>query len=173
MDLTRRIVVTGPESTGKSKLAEELAAALKLPLVQEFAREYLNQLNRPYHENDLRTIALGQLKAEQRLANEPRIICDTDLLVMEVWWQWKYRRKPADFEHLMAQQGNGFYLLCNIDLPWEEDPLREHPNFRKELFDLHQYNLEHRHLPYGVVQGTGKERLQNALDLLEKRGYLK
>lgn len=165
---SRRLVVTGPESTGKSSLSAGLSAELNMPWVPEYARTYLELLPRKYTYDDLWEIALGQRASERSAPQAPLLILDTDLLVLEVWYLWVFGRVPEGLEELIQSQRPGYYLLCNIDLPWEPDPLREHPQHRQELFDLHRERLEARGLPYAVVSGRDQLRLESALQVVQR-----
>lgn len=155
--MTKQIVITGPESSGKTTLAEYLSSEYKIPLVKEYAREYLEQLERDYTFEDVVLMAKEQLKQEQELANYFSI-CDTDLTVFYVWIKEKYN-KEIDWinEHLVHAQ-NKIYLLCDIDIPWEEDGLREHPSIedRKRLFKEYKQLLEFYNLTYYVISGDKK-----------------
>ncbi len=165
-----RIAITGPESTGKSTLAKTLAAHFKSPYVEEYSREYLNKLDREYEYNDILRIAKGQLSKEIEAevnANE-LIICDTDLLVNKIWSEYVFGKcDPWIIEKMHTHKYN-LHLLTNIDIPWEADPLREHPHCRKELFDIYVKNLKAFKLPYAIVSGEGEERVNNAILEIEK-----
>lgn len=169
--ITQRIIaVIGPESTGKTTLAGQLAAYFNADLVPEFAREYLEKLDRPYQEHDLLTIAQGQFTLEQQvIANgNTTIICDTDLLVLQVWSEVRYATTSTSIKELIRLQPKRFYILTRPDLPWEPDPLREHPNSRDQLFDGYERLLTASNLPFAIVDGTGENRLNNALIAINK-----
>lgn len=161
-----RIAITGPESTGKSWLTAQLAAFYQVPFVPEYSREYLDQLCRPYTYPDILTIAQGQLKAEEELAaksDAPLLFSDTDLLVTFIWCQVKYGKvHPWIMEKLKSHRYH-HYLLCDIDLAWQPDPLREHPHRRKEIFALYVKALEHHGFPFTIVRGEGETRLMHAV----------
>ncbi len=168
--MLKRIAVTGPESTGKSLLTEQLARHYNTVWVPEFARSYLEKLGRPYDEDDILKIAQGQVWAEQEM--EPKacryFFCDTELIVTKIWSEVKYKRcDPWILRGIREQQFN-LYLLCDIDLPWEFDPLREHPHMRSNLFDLYQNELTVRNLPYAIIRGVGPVRLENAVKEIER-----
>jgi len=170
----KRISITGPESTGKSWLAEKLAACYQTSWVPEFAREYLIKLGREYRFEDIVEIAKGQLTKEREQEEEVNeknngmIFCDTDLLVTRIWSEFKYGRcDPWILEQLRIHRYD-LYLLCDIDLPWMEDPLREHPDKRKELFSLYKAGLEAMPVKWAVVSGQGDTRLSNAIDIVNR-----
>jgi NadR type nicotinamide-nucleotide adenylyltransferase len=169
-EMIRKIAITGPESTGKSMLARQLAAHYHTRWVPEYAREYLEQLDRPYHENDLLTIAHGQMEQEESIMPQTGdfLFCDTELLVVKIWSDVKYGRcHPWIIEHLKKPRYS-LYLLCDIDLPWEYDPLREHPDHRQFLYDLYYNELKNRQFPFYVVSGTGSDRVTNAIEIIQR-----
>ncbi len=171
--MIRKIAVTGPESTGKSQLSAELAAHYDEPWVPEFAREYLDRLGRPYQESDIREIARGQLASEkekERISHR-WLFCDTELLVTKIWSEVRYGRCDPWILKNLGKPGYSLYLLCDIDLPWEYDPLREHPDRRQFLFNLYYKELTDRRWPFAVVRGTGPARLRNALGVLENFSF--
>lgn len=160
----KKIAITGPESTGKSALAKALALEFEGQWVPEFARDYLLSLQRPYRYEDLLDIALGQFSLEkEKEAQKPAFLfCDTDFLVIYIWSHFKYGSCHPWIEEMVGQQHYDLHLLCDIDLPWEPDPLREHPSHRKTLFNLYLQQLEERGKPYRIVRGTGAVRTRNA-----------
>jgi nicotinamide riboside kinase len=150
-------------------LAESLAKIYHTAWVPEYAREYLNHLGRPYVEQDLLRIAQGQMKSESEITVNARqlLFCDTDLLVTKIWSEVRFKRcDPWILENLESHRYD-LYLLCDIDLPWQYDPLREHPDQRGFLFDLYYNELKNRNFPFSVVRGSGTERLNNALEIIE------
>jgi NadR type nicotinamide-nucleotide adenylyltransferase len=166
--MTRRIAITGPESTGKSVLAEQLAAHFQTTWVPEYAREYLEILAKPYQEKDILNIARGQLSSEESKLDHARdfLFCDTEFLVTKIWSEVKYGRCDPWILEMVETHRYDLYLLCDIDLPWQEDPLREHPHRRRYLFDLYLNELQSRKYPFAVVRGTGPSRLENALEII-------
>ncbi len=165
-----RISVTGPESTGKSWLAENLALHYHTLWVKEFARDYLNTLGRDYTYEDILYIAQNQLREENQLfPSVPEFLfCDTDLLVLKIWCEVKYGKCHPWIRKQFQTHRYDLYLLCDIDLPWEYDPLREHPDQRQFLFDLYEKELKENRLPYQVISGSGLLRLQHAVEKIEK-----
>jgi NadR type nicotinamide-nucleotide adenylyltransferase len=164
-----RIAVTGPESSGKTTLSQQLAQALNAPCIPEYARDYLTELKRPYIFTDLVEIANGQVKNWQQFADTDTLICDTEMLVLKVWSEFKFGKLDAYISEQLEQQEFDLYLLCTPDLPWEEDPLREHPEQRVELFAIYLTELKQRNLPFVVIEGQNEERLQQALTAIENR----
>lgn len=166
----KKVAVTGPESTGKSALCKELAEHLNTIFVEEFARAYLENLGRPYEEKDLLRIAISQCAAEDEaaLTSPPLLICDTDMLVMKIWSEVKYNRVHPFIMNQYRRRKYDLVLLMDIDLPWEEDPLREHPFERQELYTRYETSLKEMQCAYEVIRGTGPERLKSALAALRK-----
>jgi len=165
-----RIAITGPESTGKSELAEKLARHYHTVWVPEYAREYLNRLGRRYEYDDLLVIARGQWESEMRLAAKARtfLFCDTDFLVAKIWCGDKFGKCHPWISEMVEKHRYNLYLLCDIDLPWSDDPLRENPHDRDRLFALYRSELDNRRMPYAVISGTGEERLRRAIEGINK-----
>ncbi len=163
-----KVAVTGPESTGKSILAQQLAEHFGTVWVPEYAREYIDKLHRPYKEEDILTIARGQLEREDIAAGtaEKLLFCDTELIVTKIWSEVKFGSCHPWILEQIVNRPYDLYLLCYIDIPWEEDPQREHPHFRKELFELYDSELRERGYPFAVIKGLGGERLGNALQAI-------
>jgi nicotinamide riboside kinase len=145
-----KIIVTGPESSGKTTLCKALSKHFNLPFSKEYAREYLDTLNRDYNQEDLLKIAKGQLKSEQNTQ-----LLDTDLITIKIWSKYKYGSCDKwILEQIEKQKSeNRFYLLCKPDIPWKADPLRENPNDREELFEIYKKELESLAQNYFIVEG--------------------
>lgn len=157
--------IVGPESTGKTTLAKSLAENFKTLWVPEFAREFLTQLNRPYVQDDLISIARGQLQAEKQLRKKAKdlLILDTDLFVIKIWSEYKYGNcDPWILQQLSMNQA-GFYFLTHYDMPYEEDSLRETPEKRPELFHMYEAALKESGSPYLVLKGDEDDRLETAV----------
>lgn len=171
--MTRRIAITGPESTGKSMLAEQLAAYYNTAWVAEYAREYLGNIGRNYVEEDILVIAKGQLNSEEAKLKSAvnYLFCDTDMLVTKIWSDVKYGRCNPWINETMDVHRYDLHLLCDIDLPWQYDPLREHPDQRQYLFDLYYNELKNRNYPFEVIRGTGKDRMANAIQIIDKFAF--
>lgn len=164
-------MVIGPESTGKSTLSEALAKELHAVWVPEYAREYLEGLDRSYYESDLLEIAKGQVEAEDRLTAEAAglLVCDTDLQVLRVWSEHKYGRCHKWILEQIARRSYDLYLLTYIDIAWEDDPLREHPEEgqRHYFYNVYRDIVQQSGLPWADVRGTMDQRLEISLKAIK------
>lgn len=165
-----KIAITGPESTGKSELARQLASHYNTVWVPEYAREYIDLSDRQYVESDLLIIARKQLELENSILPQANnyLFCDSDFLVLKIWGEFKYGRCHPWIAEQFTDHLYDLYLLCDIDLPWVEDPQREHPHKRKELFSLYEKALLELNFPYRIISGQGKERLLNAIKFINE-----
>lgn len=155
-------------------LARQLAEYFHTSWVEEYAREYIGELNRPYSEEDILQIAKGQLQREQEKEKHANglFFADTELIVTKIWSEVKYGHCNRWILDNIILNPYELYLLCDIDLPWEADPQREHPHMRKELFMLYQNELEKRKAPYAIVSGLGDQRLRNAIGAMKDHGLI-
>ena len=168
--MPKRILITGPESTGKSTLVQALAEYFKAEYVSEYAREYLEKLDRPYDDNDLLEIAKGQVRSEDDIAFESTslLFVDTDLTVMHIWAQEKFGRTSDWVLQEMKARSYDLYLVPDIDLEWTYDSQRENPEDRDRLMQLYQQSFKKREINYHLVKGKGEQRVQNAIDIVER-----
>jgi NadR type nicotinamide-nucleotide adenylyltransferase len=177
----KRIVVIGPESTGKSTLCEELSQHFDAPWCPEFAREYLMSYGNTYSYDDLLTIAKGQLALEDEYAilaekewreqqgqktKSPLLFIDTNMYVMKVWCEFVFGNCHSFIIEQIVERPYDLYLLCNTDLPWTKDELREYPDHetRQQLYLMYKDILVNQHVPWVNISGNDEERLQAALD---------
>ncbi|MCB0643623.1 MAG: ATP-binding protein [Phaeodactylibacter sp.] len=168
---TVKIVVTGPESSGKTTLAKQLAATLEVPWVPEYARMYLENINRPYTREDLKVIAEGQQALESGVLEQhpPLIICDTDLLTIKIWSEVKYGSVDQSIHTDWLGDRVTGYLLCVPDIPWEDDPQRENPFDRDSIFNLYHTALTNAGKPFHLIKGTGeRDRLIQSLEYIAR-----
>lgn len=168
-------VLTGPESSGKTTLAQALSERLRWPVLPELARGYLTQramdtAQEPYRyrPSDLIALVRAQQVLEAPVDETEHCILDTDLLTLTTWWQEKYGPVPALFNEAWSSQLPRFYLLCRPDLPWETDPLRENPQDRERLFGLCEQQLRRRGCQYAICDGAGTSRAENALAIIRQ-----
>lgn len=161
-----KVVLTGPESTGKTTLASQLSKRFECSIVKEYARSYIQKLDRPYNEDDLVEIAKGQVELEDNLLSSNKVICDTDLLTIKIWSEYKYGNCDHwIIENLKSRLPN-LYLLCYPDLKWEPDPLRENPNDLLELFDIYLKEIKMLNVPHYIIRGIGKARVTSCEKVL-------
>lgn len=173
-----KIVVIGPESTGKSVLCQELSAHYNALWCPEYARTYLeeNDMDGHYTDKDLLLIARGQLAAEDEVFREAcqrrdrLLLIDTDMYVMKIWSEFAFQRCHHWILEQIAKRHYDYYLLCDIDLPWAPDPLREYPDpaMRQNLFNHYLDLLIHQHTPFGIIKGEGIQRLHHAIVQLDR-----
>jgi len=164
-----RIAITGPESTGKSTLTEQLAKHYKTTWVPEIAREYIASLNRTYTQNDILSIAKFQLIKEKKMLSKANhyLFCDTELIVTKIWSEHSFKVCDEWILNNINKNPYDLYLLCNIDLPWEYDPLREHPHLRDYFFQLYLNELKSRNFNFAIISGKNEMRLHNAMNAIE------
>ncbi|MFM6994441.1 MAG: AAA family ATPase [Sediminibacterium sp.] len=183
----QKIVVIGPESTGKSTLCAALSEHYQTTWTPEYARQYLSEHGTNYTYEDLLTIAKGQIKNEedaiaqvqQKVAgeadqkNSPKLIVDTDMYVMKVWCEYVFNNCHHYILEQINQRSYDLYLLCDIDLPWAADEMREYPDEqpRIELFTIYKELLMNQNTPWAIVSGTGEARTQKAIQAISQ--YLK
>lgn len=158
------IALTGPESSGKTTLAQWLGELLAVPVVPELARNMLNP-GVAYDKADLLEIIGAQLalEAEIRDAHSGLLICDTDVLVLQIWWLEKFGDLPPELHDTGKATTPKGYLLTRPDLPWQPDPLRENPDDRERLFERYRAQLITGSWPYAVVAGEGEARYESAM----------
>ena len=163
----KKVVVTGPECTGKSTLTKSLSQHFDCPYLEEYARQYITQLSTPYTPKDILHIAKKQIEIEDAIPkNSPYLFLDTDLIVCKVWSEFKYSNCHPWILEQIQERHYDYYLLCDIDLPWQNDDVREHPNNRGELFAIYEKELKALNKSYAIV--SGKNRAQTAIDILKR-----
>jgi len=172
----KKIVVIGPESTGKSWLCEKLSVHFNTNWVKEYAREFLLKHGKDYTLNDLDLIAKGQIEAENKLVdlvqnnieaantNKPLFI-DTDLYVMKVWSEFVFNQCSYDILNGIVNHNYDLYLLCKPDIPWVSDELREYPDLitREKLFNHYKDILINQSIPWIEINGSFENRFQMAV----------
>ena len=166
----KKIAIIGPECTGKSWLSRNLAEHFDTLWVPEYAREYLNQLDRPYQRSDLLSIAKGQIESEDRLTEQANelIFCDTNLYVIKIWSEHKFGQCDPWILEEIAKRKYNLHLLTSIDIPWEEDPQREHPQMRKYFFDVYHNEMIHIKTKFSVIKGLNDSRLKAAIQAVKR-----
>jgi NadR type nicotinamide-nucleotide adenylyltransferase len=174
MEIIKKFVIIGPESTGKSTLCNQLAAYYKTTWVPEYAREFLEKNGTNYSYNDLLTIAKGQISLEKHIEDnisEIRAVqtsnilfIDTDMYVMKVWCEFVFNKCHGWILNRIAERHYDGYLLCNTDLPWVKDDLREYPDVetRNKLYHFYKDILINQSLPWTDISGNYEERFEKA-----------
>jgi len=172
LNLIKKIVITGPESSGKTTLAKLLAEEYNTTFVKEYAREYLSTLRQAQGDNsytleDVLIMAKEQLNQEENITKQLSFL-DTDLTVYAIWIKEKYKLEIDWIIAHLKMSRDKLYLLCDIDVEWEEDPLREHPNIedRKRFFQGYKNLLEKNHLSYHVISGDIPTRIIKAKGII-------
>ncbi len=160
-----RIVITGPESSGKTTLTNLLSEKLNASVFLEYGRTYLENLQRDYVKDDLDEICEGHLNQFIQSKSEIQII-DTDFIVLKIWSEVRFGNVSKTI--LDATNSNHFdlHILCTPDIPWEYDPQREHPNKREELFQLYRMELISSKKNFIEVSGSLDDRLEKSLEAI-------
>ena len=174
----KKIVVIGPESTGKSTLCEKLAAHYQSVWVKEYAREYLLQHGTDYSFENLLDVAKGQLAGEESVTrnveadnhqpstiNHQPVFIDTDMYVMKVWCEFVFGKCHHWILNRIVERKYDLYLLCNTDSPWVKDELREYPDLitRQKLYQHYKDIMVNQNVPWIDISGNYEERLQKAV----------
>lgn len=164
-DTLRKIAVVGPESTGKSTIAQHLASLLGTVCVPEYSRYYCANLNNVYTLADEVNMFYGQVALEEALlplAQENLLICDTTIMTIKVWCDYLFQETPLEVLDEIKRRDYDLYLLMDIDLPWQDDPLRDFPEQRGHFMEVWKTELQALGANYVLISGLGDERLRNA-----------
>ena len=172
----KTIVITGAESTGKSALTEKLASYFHVPYLAEFARGYVEKLNRHYTYTDVEAIARMQVHQFNELKNQetPLFFCDTWLIITKIWFEEVFHKMPGWIEEEIKRAEIDLFLVCDTDLPWIPDKVRENGGERRVYLQnryietLQEYNFRHE-----IISGINSSRFQTALRCLEQYGINK
>lgn len=169
-DLIKKIAIVGPECTGKSDLSAFLANHFETDWVPEYARGYVNNLIRPYEEHDLLTIAHGQMRLEDEwmIGASRLLFCDTNLLVIKVWSEFKFGTCDPQIIGNLKTRHYDLHLLTYVDLPWENDPLREHPDNREQLYEIYFKELKAMNVPFTEIRGVTEQRRKTAIEAVDR-----
>jgi NadR type nicotinamide-nucleotide adenylyltransferase len=175
----KKIVIIGPESTGKSTLCEKLANHYQTSWCPEYAREYLMDHGTNYTYDTLLDIAKGQVGLEDKYIHEvekgahfpltahhsPLLFIDTDMYVMNVWCKFVFGKTHSWILNQITNRKYDLYLLCNVDLPWVKDELREYPDLarREKLYDIYKEIMINQPVPWVDISGNYEERFEKAV----------
>ncbi len=165
----KRVAVVGPESTGKTTLAAQLAGHFQTVWVPEFARQYLAEKNLNFDLEDIQQIAKGQMSTEDQLARSANrlLICDTELITTTLWSQHFFAACPEWIQSEANRRQYDLYLLADIDTPWVADPQRVGDHLRSAFLDRLRQELVVRNRPYKLVSGSYDERFRKAVLAIE------
>lgn len=187
MEAIKKIVIIGPESTGKSTLCKNLAAHYNSLWVPEYAREYLEKKGTKYSYENLLDIAKGQIALEDQVSvtsvqmaaarSEPPsqlkpLFVDTDMYVMKVWCEFVFNKCHNWILNRIAERKYDLYLLCDVDLPWVQDALREYPdkNTRGKLYHFYKDLMVNQSRPWCNISGNYEQRFEKAVNFIESAG---
>lgn len=164
------IAILGAESSGKSRLTAELADHYHADAVYEYAREYMSSAEVDYSQ--LEHIASTQMARENEMMLNSKasyIFFDTEIINLQVWFEVAYNRMPEWLESLKCKKRYDFYLVTQNDLTWVPDELRmyESLEFRDELKNRYIEAIRCSHTPWDIVEGTGSDRLHNAIEIID------
>ncbi|PVD52700.1 ATPase [Terrimonas sp.] len=178
----KKIVIIGPESTGKSSLCDKLAEHYDTIWCREYAREYLLEHGTDYSYDDLLTIAKGQLRLEDIAAGNVNgmkeedsnaaslLFIDTNMYVMKVWCEFVFNNCHEWIIEQIIHRKYDLYLLCNTDLPWVKDELREYPDLetRERLYNIYKDIMINQDVPWVDINGDYEERFERAKEAVDK-----
>jgi NadR type nicotinamide-nucleotide adenylyltransferase len=164
-----KIAVVGPESTGKSTMSAYLAKHYKTVWVPEYAREYCEKLTAPPTWQDEVNMFFGQLALEKEIAPKANklLICDTTFLTVKIWSDYTFGKSPQEVLDELPKHPYDLYLLLDIDLPWEEDPLRDFPHMREHFMEVWLKELSALNARYVLISGAGDERYDSAVNAID------
>jgi NadR type nicotinamide-nucleotide adenylyltransferase len=164
-----KIAVVGPESTGKSTMSAYLAQYYHTVWVPEYAREYCEKLISPCTWQDEVNMFYGQLALEAEMLPQANklLICDTTFITVKIWSDYTFGKSPQEVLDELPKHPYDLYLLLNIDLPWEEDPLRDFPHMREHFMEVWYKELQALNANYMVISGAGAERYANAVAAID------
>ena len=171
----RRVVITGPESTGKSLLAEALAEKYTTQWIPEYAREYVQNLDRPYNYDDVVQIAKHQIRQEETMALKVRpggiLFFDTWLIITKVWFEVVFGKCPEWISTHLRSSKIDLFLVCSTDLPWIADQVRENGGEkREELLEIYCREIGSFGFKFEIIEGIGSIRTENAIKALSAHG---
>jgi NadR type nicotinamide-nucleotide adenylyltransferase len=165
----KRIVLIGAESTGKTELADYLANAFNTVFVPEYAREYIENLDRNYTYDDVEYIAKKQVELEEKYFAKANgvLFYDTYLIITKIWFQIAFDEIPKWIENKLQNCNIDLFLLCNNDLPWIPDPVRENGGkMRDQLFHMYEQELIKYGFNYRIIDGEDHARYTKALNIV-------
>ena len=165
----KKIAIVGPESTGKSTITQQLAKHYHTLWVPEYARYYCAALKEPCNLQDEVNMFHGQLALEDSIlaiVEKPLVFCDTTFITVKIWSDEVFGETPAIVLEALPVYNYDLYLLMDIDLPWQEDPLRDFPHKRQHFLDIWHKELNNLNARYVLIKGV-EDRLSNAITAVE------
>lgn len=164
----KKVVLFGPESTGKTTLAKQLAGYYQTVHVPEYSRLYAETKGVDLKLKDVINIGLGQYRYEAQYKQMAHgvLICDTDILQTTIYSKAYFGNYPRELDELITKPD--LYLLMDIDIPWEYDPVRDNAETRDKLFSTFEKTLKEQNLPYQIITGSSDKRLQNAIKYIDR-----
>ena len=164
-----KIAIMGPESTGKSAISSFLARYYNTVWVPEYARKYCEGLDHLPTMTDELNMLRGQLALEDQVINKANhlVFCDTMFLTVKIWSEFEFKTYPAEVDTELLTRSYDFFLIMNIDLPWQDDPLRNFPDLREHFMKVHINEVRSLGKPYAIISGFGVEREENAIKAVE------
>lgn len=170
MESIIKIAIVGPESTGKSTMSAYLAGHYHTVWVPEFARDYCAALTAPPTIEDEVAMFRGQVALERELLPEANqlLICDTTFITVKIWSDAFFGYTPQEVLDELPKHPYDLYLLLDIILPWQDDPLRDFPNQREHFMDVWHKELQALGAKYVVISGIGQDRYDNAVAAIDR-----
>ena len=164
-----KIAIVGPESTGKSTISEQLANHYQTVWVPEYARGYCEQLTAPCTWEDEINMFKGQLDLEAELAVKANkiLICDTTIITVKIWSDHIFGKSPQEVLDKLPHHPYDLYLLMDIDLAWEDDPLRDFPDLREHFLAIWHTELQSLNANYTLISGSDELRFHNAVKCID------
>lgn len=166
----KKIAIVGPESTGKSTMAKHLSEYFNTLCVPEYSRYYCQNLNKNYTLEDEVNMFYGQLALEDAIIDQAKteiVFCDTTIITVKIWCDHLFNNTPEFILSEIRKKNYDLYLLMDIDLPWQDDPLRDFPNQREHFLEIWKKELKSIKASYKVISGLGQDRLKNGVQTIE------
>ncbi len=174
---TKKVVVMGPESVGKSTLMKKLAIHYDTYYVEEYGRTYTEiSGTHNFTNQDFINIAEGQVELIEKAVNkgEKVIFVDTEAMVTKIFGEMYLEEEfdPTEINKIIQKQKFDLYLLLDIDVPWVDDGTRDFPERRATHMERIKKELADNNIPYVLIGGDYTERFEKAVKEVDKLGYL-
>jgi NadR type nicotinamide-nucleotide adenylyltransferase len=164
-----KIAVVGPESTGKSTMSAYLASHYHTIWIPEYARGYCEKLTEAPTWQDEINMFHGQLALEAELLPKANklLICDTTFITVKIWSDQIFGKSPQEVVDELPKHPYDLYLLLDIDLPWQDDPLRDFPHMREHFMNVWHKELQALNARYVLISGTREDRYISAVEAID------